>query len=221
MAERTRTRGPDAHAVSGRAAAYWGWAFLVLLLVSAGMVTVPGGDDDVAFVREFYTDHRTVIVIAQVIGLAAAAAFLPFARGLQGQSWVGRRPWVFVSGVSVAGAGVLAGAPPLALCVVADSGDDGTISALATASDLVDVVLFLTIAGLGAVVLAAVEITWLRVLSALVLAVCGIHALLRLRGETPLELVAPLAFLTLVGCLAVLCRRRGDRSGSSAKHAQD
>jgi hypothetical protein len=94
---------------AGRATAYWGVAFVLLLLLSAGMVTVPGGDRGVAFVRDFYEANRIVIVLAQAIGLMAAAAFLPFARGLQRQSWVARRPWVFAFGAAVSVAAVLAG----------------------------------------------------------------------------------------------------------------
>ena len=55
----------------------WGLAFVLLLLVSAGMVTVPGESNGVAFVRAFYEDNRSVIVVSQVIGLAAAIAFVP------------------------------------------------------------------------------------------------------------------------------------------------
>jgi hypothetical protein len=217
MSDSTRAQSLDPQVASGRATAWWGAAFCVLLLVSAGMVTVPGGDDRVSFVRNFYTDHRTVIVIAQLVGLAAAAVLVAFARGLQRQPWVGRRPWVFVSGASVAGAAALAAVPPLALCVVADSGDADTVSALATASDLVDVLLFLTIAMFGAVVLLAVEITWLRVLSALVALACAIQAVSLVLGRTPLELVAALGFLALVACLAALSLRRDGHVGATGQ----
>jgi multisubunit Na+/H+ antiporter MnhC subunit len=57
-----------------------GVAFVLLLLVSAGMVTVPGEQDGAAFVRSFYEVNSAIIVTAQVIGLAAAVAFLGFAR---------------------------------------------------------------------------------------------------------------------------------------------
>jgi len=51
-------------------------ALVRLLLVSAGMGTLPGEEKGVAFLRNFYQDNRTVIVIAQAIGLAAALGFL-------------------------------------------------------------------------------------------------------------------------------------------------
>ena len=99
MADRSRLDTDVRQALAGRSAAYWGSAFVLLLVVSAGMVTVPGEDRGVPFVRNFYDHNRTVIVIAQVIGLAAALAFLAFARGLQrshrvGAGSVGVRLWV-------------------------------------------------------------------------------------------------------------------------------
>jgi hypothetical protein len=189
---------------SGRAVAYWGVGFVLLLLLSAGMVTVPGADQGVSFVRNFYETNRAVIVIAQVIGLAAAVVFLPFARALQRQDWVGRDPWVFAGGAAVTGAAVLAGVPPLALCVVARGAASSTISSLATASDLVDVVLFIAIAAFAASVNVAVHATWVRVLSAVVVLSSGLRAVLVLTGGETLELIAPLAFILLVLCLAVV-----------------
>lgn len=186
----------------GRATAYWAVAFVLLLLVSAGMVTVPGADHSVAFVRRFYEVNRTVIVIAQVIGLAAAVAFLPFARGLQRQAWVGRSPWVFAGGVAVTLAAVLAGVPPLLLCVVARTAGSGTISSLAAASDLVDVVLFLAITAFAVAVAVAVDTTGVQALAGVVALLSAVRAVLVLTGGGALELVAPVAFLVLVLCLA-------------------
>jgi hypothetical protein len=199
---------------AGRATAYWGVAFVLLLLLSAGMVTVPGGDRGVAFVRDFYEANRTVIVLAQAIGLVAAVAFLPFARGLQRQSWVGRRPWVFVFGAAVSVAAVLAAVPPLLLCVVASTAGSGTLDALATASDRVDVVLFATISAFAVAVAVAVDTTWVRALSAIVALTTAVRGLFSLTGQEPLELVAPMAFIVLVVSLAITSWR-SERSADS------
>jgi len=188
--------------------AFWGAVFVVLLLLSAGMVTVPGHQDRVAFVREFYEDHRAVIVTAQVIGVVASAAFLAFALGLQRQDWVGRRPLVHICGVAVAVAGALACVPPLVLCVVASSAGRSAISGLATASDRVDVVLFAAIAFFAGSVLIAVDRVWVRALAALVGVMCALRAFYVLMGEATLELLAPMAFLVLIMCLAILSWRR-------------
>jgi hypothetical protein len=60
-----------------RWAGRWRLAFVVLLLVGAGMASVPGGDDSVAQVRRFYAEHTGVIVLSQV---AEFVATLPFSR---------------------------------------------------------------------------------------------------------------------------------------------
>jgi hypothetical protein len=199
---------------AGRATAYWGVAFVLLLLLSAGMVTVPGADRGASFVRDFYEANRTVIVLAQAIGLVAAVAFLPFARGLQRQSWVGRRPWVFVFGAAVSVAAVLAAVPPLLLCVVAPAAGSGTLDALATASDRVDVVLFATISAFAVAVAVAVDTTWVRALSAIVALTTAVRGLFSLTGQEPLELVAPMAFIVLVVSLAI-ASWRSQRSADS------
>jgi hypothetical protein len=166
------------------------------------MVTVPGESDGVAFVRRFYEDNRSVIVVAQVIGLAAAIAFLAFARGLQRTDWVGRAPWVFVSGSAVTLAAILAAVPPLLLCGLAGAGAADTISTLATASDRVDVLLFAAIAAFATSVTLAVEVTWLRAVAAIVAVVSAVRAVVLLTGGGALELVGPMAFVVLILCLS-------------------
>ena len=198
MAGRARSQTGAGQPNSGRSTAYWGLAFVLLLLVSAGMVTVPGESNGVAFVRSFYEDNRSVIVVSQVIGLVAAVAFFVFARGLQHREWVGRAPWVFVCGSGVAVAAVLAGVPPLVLCVLARSGAANTISTLATASDLVDVVLFAAIAAFAVSVTVAVGTTWLRALAAVVAVISGVRAVIVLTGGSALELAGPIAFIVLI-----------------------
>ena len=205
-------RGGHAHSDvgqpgSGRSTALWGVAFVLLLLLSAGMVTVPGRDHDVSFVRDFYETNRTVIIIAQVIGLAAAAAFLPFAARLQRQDWVGRAPWVFVCGAAVTASAVLAAVPPLVLTGVVGGAGSSTISSLATASDLVDVVLFTAITAFASSVAVAVDTPWMRGLAAIVALLTAARAVLLLTGSAVLELIAPLAFIALVLSLAILSLR--------------
>jgi hypothetical protein len=215
MASRARSQTGAGQLASGRTTAYWGLAFVVLLLVSAGMVTVPGERDGVVFVRNFYEDNRSVIVVAQLIGLAAAGVFLVFARGLQHRDWVGRAPWVFVCGSGVTVAAVLAGVPPLLLCMLARSGAADTISTLATASDLVDVVLFTAIAVFAMSVAVAVDRTWLRAVAAVVAVMSGVRAVILLAGGGALEVAGPMAFIVLILCLSFYswsCERYTRRS---------
>jgi hypothetical protein len=198
MAHHARSRSAVGQAVPGRSTAYWGIAFVLLLLVSAGMVTVPGEQDGVTFVRHFYRDHSTIIVSAQVIGLVAAAVFLGFVRGLQQRDWVGAAPWVLVSGALVAAAAVLAAVPPLVLAAVARSAGDDLVSWVARASDLADVALFVAIAVFATAVTVAVRSTGVRAVSALVGLLSGLHAVLLLAGNDGLVVVAPMAFIVLV-----------------------
>ena len=213
MAGPARSQTDGGVPASRPATAYWGLAFVLLLLMSAGMVTVPGDDKDVPFIRDFYQDNRTVIVIAQVIGLAASVAFLAFARGLQRSDWVGRAPWVSACGSAVAAAAILTGVPPLLLSVLAGSASSGTISALATASDLVDVILFTAIAAFAASMTMAVDNTWLRALSVGVVVVSAVRAGLVLTGSEALELAGPMSFIALVLCLAIFSWRSERNSG--------
>ena len=213
MADRARSQTGSGQPTSGRSTAYWGLAFVLLLLVSAGMVTVPGESNGVAFVRSFYEDNRSVIVVAQVIGLVAAVVFLVFARGLQQRDWVGYAPWVFVCGSGVTVAAVLAGVPPLLLCVLARSGAANTISTLATASDLVDVVLFTAIAVFAVSVTVAVESTWLRAVAVVVAVMGGVRAVVLLTGGGALEVAGPLGFIVLILCLSL-------SSWRSERHAE-
>ena len=180
---------------------------MLLLLVSAAMVTVPGEQDGVAFVRDFYLDNSAIIVTAQVIGLAAAVVFLGFARGLQQSDWVGAGPWVLVSGAMVAGAAVLTAVPPLVLSVVARSAEDEVVSSVALASDLVDVALFAAIAVFGMAVTVATRSTWVRSVSAGVALLSMLRAALLVAGNQALEVVAPMAFIVLVLCLSWFCWR--------------
>ena len=184
----------------GRVAGVWGWTFTLLLLLSAGMASVPGGSDADSVVRAFYTAHGGVVITAQVIGLAASAAFAVFALTLRQRDSGLRRDLgrLEVAGLAVAVASVLTVVPPLWLTFVADDASRTAVHRLAVASDLVDVVLFVAIGAFAGVLAAAASATWVTVLSALVAVLAAARALSLLLGSEWLELVAPLAFIALV-----------------------
>ena len=181
-------------------AGVWGYVFTVLLLLSAGMASVPGGSDADSEVRAFYTAHAGVVVTAQVISLAASAAFAVFALALRRRDsgLTDRLGRLEVAGLAVAVASVLTVVPPSWLAVVADSASSTTVHRLAVASDLVDVVLFLTIGAFAGVLAAAASAPWFRVVSALVAVLATARAVSLLLGSERLEVVAPLAFVALV-----------------------
>jgi hypothetical protein len=81
------------------------------------------------------------------------------------------------------------------------------------AADWSDVVLFATIAGFSASVSRAARRRWLRSLAVVVTVVTAGRAVLLGLGTETLELIAPLAFLALVGALSAvnLSDRRASR----------
>jgi hypothetical protein len=177
---------------------------VVLLLLSAGMASVPGGDDPTGTVRDYYAQHAGVVVVAQLVGLLAAAAFVPFA--LTSRRTAGRRTTgaLEVAGLAVAAAAVLAAVPVLWLTAVAGTGTDELVHGLAVATDLADVLLFATIAVWATAVLQAAEPLWFRVIAGAVGLLALSRALMLLAGSDLLELVAPLAFVVLVALLSTL-----------------
>jgi hypothetical protein len=188
-----------------RSSGWWGLAFVVLLLVSAGMATTPGRGTPEPLARAFYVEHVGVVALAQVVGLLAAAAFLPLAVGLQRQS-PGRRG-VAAAGFSVAGAAVLTALPVLTLLAVAPTAQEGLLRALLVACDLADVVLFAAIAGFAVTVALAAPARWVKAVGLLVAAISVARAILLVAGSSLLELTAPLAFLVLVSLLSIAAAR--------------
>jgi hypothetical protein len=183
-----------------------GWAgltFVVLLLLSAGMASVPGGTQSVATVREFYVDHGSVVVVAQLFGLAAAAMFAVHARALAGSLSSSRSKRLRNAGLLVAASAALTALPVLVLTAVATRSSDRVVAGLARASDLTDVVLFASVS-LFAVVAARVSVpSWVGGLAAAVAIVAAARSVLLACGSTALGLAAPLAFVALVGVSSI------------------
>ena len=180
----------------------------MLLLVGAGMASVPGGDDTVADARAFYVDNTGVVLAAQVVGLVAVAPLLLFVRGLARSPLVAGRNHVRTTGVLVAAAAVVTAVPPLWLCAVAGTAPADTVHRWTVASDLVDVLLFVAIAGFAAACASAVPHPgWLRWVGIVVAAACLGRALVILAGGGLLTVVAPLGFVGLVCVLSVLLLR--------------
>ena len=176
------------------------------------MASVPGGDDPALKARHFYTEHTGIIETAQVIGLAAAAVFIPFARSLR-DAWSAsaRAPWVAWSGYAVAGAAVITVVPVLWLCAVADEASLSVIHRLTQASDWVDVFLFAAIAAFATVVALVAPVAWLRWFAWIVAALALVRAVLLASGSAVLELVGPLAFIALVLALSLSALARPRR----------
>jgi hypothetical protein len=188
-----------------------GWlAFVVLLLIGAGMASVPGGEDPVPQVRRFYEQHTYVVGLSQVIEFIATLALVLFLLGLSTSRLVRARRDAVLTGGAMVLASLLTLVPPLLLVLLHDRGSAGEVRSLAVLSDLTDVLLFATIAGFaGACGWAGQGPAWLRWLALLVGLTAGVRAIEILFGGGLRELLAPLAFIVLVVAFSVLLLRGG------------
>ena len=202
--------------ISRRTAAWLGILFVVLLFLSAGMVTLPSSAQSAEVTAAFYAANRWVIIIAQAFGLIAAPVFIAFALGVQNRVSSLHAP----NRIKAIGlAGVLVGLVSLmtAVPVIVLSLTTYGLPFWVRMTDLSDAILFLTIAAFCASVAVRGEYApaWLRVLAALT----GLLALVRsiagfVRVISFLDLAAPLAFITfvLVTSIYLLLGARGENA---------
>jgi hypothetical protein len=188
---------------SSRRAGWSGLSFVVLLLVSAGMASVPGASDSVPTVRHFYDAHRTVVVVAQLIGLLAAAMFAVHAQALARRMRPGEDGHVRATGRLVAATAALTAVPVLVLTASVAEWPDRVFAALAWASDLADVVLFAAVALFAAAVATASRRSWTGALAGSVSLLAAARSVLLACGSSTLEVVAPVAFIVLVTVVSV------------------
>ena len=182
--------------------------FVVLLLVGAGMASVPGGDDSVAQVRRFYDDHAGVVLLSQVVELVATLPLVLFLRGLAASSLVRVRRATAPVGVALVVASLLTLVPPLLLVMLHERGTAGQVRMLAELSDLTDVVLFATITGFAIVWgWAGLGPVWLRWLALVVGVAAGLRAVEITLGGHLLEVLAPVGFIVLVVAFSTLLHR--------------
>ena len=177
-----------------RAVAGWGIAFAVLLLVSAAMVSLPTAAASGEGIAAFYAAHGQVIVIQQVVGIAALGAFIAFALSLESSRWI--RPTLLLFVVTELATNVIP------LLIVASNPSPSTAHSLTLAEDIADSALFIAIA----VFVAATTMTqpiWLRIAAYVVAATCTVRAVGSPFGFSALDTVAPFAFLVFVIVLSV------------------
>ena len=193
-----------------RRAGWAGVAFVILLVVSAGMVSAPGSGRPGSAIAVFYAANETIILIAQAIGIVAAFVFLYFGRrfvavvaGAPGGRGEAR---ALLTVYAVFAASLVTAVPILALAVLAGRGLDArTAEILARLADWSDIILFLAIAAFFAVVaLAEYAPEWLKVF-----AVIGAFLALA-RGLTGpfsvvalFEIASPVAFVLFIAAASV------------------
>jgi hypothetical protein len=177
-----------------RTAGAWGIAFVVLLLVSAAMVSVPTAAETGDRIVAFYHAHGQLIVIQQIIGVVALAAFVAFGLSLPRNRWVRPALWALVV------TELVTNLVPLVILATNPSAD--TTHSLTFVEDLADAAFFVSIA-LFVVAATLPEPMWLRVAAYVVGAGCVIRALASPFEVTALDQIAPLAFVAFVLVLSV------------------
>lgn len=171
--------------------------FVLLLLATELVLTLPDEADSPASVANFYAGHRALIIILQLLGLVAAALLGAYAWQLRSIDRV------------VAAAGlIMASLITLLIAVVADPGNPasaGRWNMLEPRGDdtlFVGIVLF---AGAVAVRLGR-RLPALGVLAVLVAVSCSARLVLEMAGKArgPLDAIGPLSFLVLIAVMALL-----------------
>ena len=204
--------------ITRRTAGWMGILFVVLLFLSAGMVSLPSSAKTEDFIAAFYANNQIVILIAQAIGLLAAPIFIAFAMGLQNsisqESHPNKLPIIGWAGIIVALASILTAIPVIALSVTTEG-----LPFWIKMTDWSDAVLFLAITGfcLAGTMRGRQGPIWWRVLAALT----GLLALARSVAGfagvvSVLDEIAPLAFLLLVLASGIYLLVRTDRGGKLA-----
>ncbi len=192
-----------------RREAWWGYSFVVVLLIGQLMVSLPASDDPALHVRQFYSAHQALIVVAQVLSVLASLLFVGFAVALGRRITSSRGGLILASGLLVALASLVTAFPPLALAL-SPHRSLSSVHTLARAGDITDAVLF----GIIALFAAAVWIErlpgWLRGLSAAVAVLALARAIISPLGSAALDAIAPIGFIALVLAIShwVLARPR-------------
>ena len=134
-----------------RREAWWGYSFVVVLLIGQLMVSLPASDDPALHIRQFYSAHQALIVVAQVLSVLASLLFVGFAVALGRRIMSSRGGLILASGLLVALASLVTAFPPLALAL-SPHRSLSSVHTLARAGDITDAVLFGIIALFAAAV---------------------------------------------------------------------
>ena len=195
-----------------RFAAGLAFAFIVLLLATELVLTLPDEADNPAFLAEFYTEHRTFIITLQLLGVVDALLLGAYA-------WRLRSVDRFVAGTGLLMA-FCALAPTmitLVLAIVANPAHMETAARWNMLEPRGDDILFVGIVVFASTV--AVRLgrnnPALAVLALIVAITCLLRLILEAAGKTrgALEALGPLLFVVLIATMAVLSFRGVLRAG--------
>jgi len=187
--------------LGGRKGAWWGVAFVILLLVSAAMVSLPTAAEPGDRIAAFYNAHQQVIIWQQIVGTLALLPFLAFAAALS--RWARtdglRIRWLMPAAGLVALATVATSLVAVAMALMPDL-SPALAHQLTVIEDLADSVLFASLAGFVLATSTGAPV-WVRALAVLVAIASLARAVLSPFGVTVLDVAAPpavLAFLLLM-----------------------
>jgi hypothetical protein len=158
------------------------------------MVSVPTAAETGDRISAFYTAHGQLIVLQQIVGLVALAAFIAFGLSLPPNRWLRPTLWAFVVTELVTNL--------VPLFIVATKPSAEATHSLTFVEDLADAAFFISIA-LFVVAATLSEPMWLRLIGYVVAAACAIRAVASLFSVPALDQVAPLIFVAYVLVLSV------------------
>jgi hypothetical protein len=162
---------------------------VVLLLVSAAMVSLPTAAQSGDRIAAFYAAHGQVIVMQQIVGVVALAALVLFALSLRPNRWLRPALWALVA-IELA-----TNIVPLVIVVAAGSPD--TAHTWTFVEDVADALFSIAIALFVAAATLA-EPLWVRILGYAVAALNVLRGVGEPFGFTTLDAIAPVAFVAFI-----------------------
>ncbi|HKD97161.1 MAG TPA: hypothetical protein VKB69_06095 [Micromonosporaceae bacterium] len=196
----------DPARVADRTAGWLGVAFLVALLASEAALSLPDEKATAAAVAAFYTAHRAVIIVLQVVGFAACVLLAMFA-----WRWRAVDRTVAVSGVILAVAALAPGIVTVLVAVAADLDSPAASGRYNRLEPRGDDLLFVGVALFAVAVVVRLGRTrpWLGAVAAVTAVCCLLRLTLEALGRDRgfLDTLAPISFLVLVAALTVLAFR--------------
>ena len=205
MAAKSRA-GEPAGRRPDRLAAALAAGFVILLLATELVLSLPDESASASSVAQFYAKHRVFIIALQVLGFVAAALLAGYAWRLRAVDRV-----VGAAGLLVAACALAPGLITLVLAVVADPANPGPAGRWNALEPRGDDILFVGIVVFAVAVAIRIgrDLPVLGVLAAVVALACLARLILEAMGSRRgvLASVAPLGFVVLVGVMAVLSFR--------------
>jgi uncharacterized membrane protein len=190
-------RKPDR--VAGALAA----GFVVLLLATEAVLTLPDETANPGTVAFFYATHRAFIIILQLLGVVAAALLGGYAWRLRSVDRV-----VSAAGMIMAGCGLIPSLITLVIAIVADPSDPSAAGRWNVLEPRGDDILFVGIVLFACAVVIRLgrRLPALGVLALFVAVSSLIRLVLEIAGNSrgPLDAIGPLSFVLLIAVMAIL-----------------